>query len=582
MPARRLVSVCSLVGAVSLSVAGAAVSLTAAGVAVSLAAPAPAGAQTITLPGATTTTSTTVAPTTSTTRPAVTTTTRPAAASRPHATTATTQPAKSAKSGSGGVPGVPVGGPPTTTAPAGAKPAPMPDPTPILLQVDSDLEQLQAISDVKLAEDYVSKAQTRVTGAGAALLSARQDLATAQAAQAKAESAKADAAGHLRRLAIDAYVGVGYTTPGIDPTGGALGSQATPAGLSGVDAADAQEMLILVGQHARQSVDAAAHAVTAAAKTTKTAEAVYQKQEVAVSAAEAQLLAARQTLNVITTAATTPGAAAATPVSELLAAEKSGRALTPADLPTATTTAPGVVPAADQLADPVTNPSAASTGHATSPAILGPSELNVFQLAEWWQSLDRKPNLTVPIDDLIASYAKWGTKLDVDYAVAFAQSIVETGSFSFPSYGQLTDKDNNFAGIGACDSCAHGWSFPTADAGVLAQLELLHEYATTSPLPKGIPNAIGGSGIGGCCATWTQLAGKWASSTVYGISIMTVYHQMLTWLIPQEEMSAGLIAQSQPASAQGPELAPLPKGIQKPKSTTSTTAAAPGPKKGKG
>jgi hypothetical protein len=188
----------------------------------------------------------------------------------------------------------------------------------------------------------------------------------------------------------------------------------------------------------------------------------------------------------------------------------------------------------------------------------------------------------VPIDQLIDSYTKWGQKLGIRDDIAFAQSIIETGFFSFPSYGQLTSKDNNFAGIGACDTCSHGWTFPTADTGVAAQLELLHLYATDKPWPKAIPNVIGGTSIGGCCDTWSKLAGRWASSTVYGISIMTVYHQMLTWLIPQQEMAVGLIAPSSPA-AQGPELAPLPgapakaagaKGVAasgRPGATTTTT-----------
>ncbi len=510
---------------------------------------APAAHAQVILPGAATTTSAPTPATTSTTaapapvrpNPATQAPAAPAPAAMKPATTTTTK-----KGAAAGVPAIPVGGPPTTVAPAGAKPAPMPDPTAILLQVDSDIQQLQAISDVKLAQDFVSKAETVVAEAGAALLTARQNLAAAQAAQAAAHSAQDHAASRLRQLAIDAYVGVGYTTPGIDPTGGAVGTQATPAGISGIDATDAQEMLILVGQHARQSVERASTQVTAAVRAVKAADVAYQKRVATVSAAQTHLISARQTLDVVTTAATTPGAAAATPVSQLMAAEQSGRALTVADLPTASRVA--------------------------SPPILGPSELNAFQLAAWWSTSSRKPNLTVPIDDLIASYAKWGTRLDVDFAVAFAQSIVETGSFSFPSYGQLTAKDNNFAGIGACDSCAHGWSFPTADAGVLAQLELLHEFATTAPWPKDIPNAIGGSGIGGCCATWTQLAGKWASSTTYGISIMTIYHQMLTWLIPEAEVNAGLIAPT-PAAAQGPDLAPLPKGAKQPATPPATTAS---------
>jgi hypothetical protein len=193
-------------------------------------------------------------------------------------------------------------------------------------------------------------------------------------------------------------------------------------------------------------------------------------------------------------------------------------------------------------------------------------------LTAWWATLNRKPNITVPINKLIESYAAWGQKLGVRYDVAFAQSIIETGYFSFPSFGQLTPKDNNFAGIGACDTCAHGWSFPTADTGVQAQLELLREYATNAPLPAGVKNVIGGTGVGGCCQTWTQLAGKWASSTVYGISIMTVYHRMLSWLIPQEELAVGLIAPTSPA-AKGPELAPLPGGTKPAAGPASKPAA---------
>ena len=39
---------------------------------------------------------------------------------------------------------------------------------------------------------------------------------------------------------------------------------------------------------------------------------------------------------------------------------------------------------------------------------------------------------------------------------------------------------------------------------------------------------------------------------------MTIYNQMLTWLIPQRLLAAGLIAAPPPAPAKGPTLAPLP------------------------
>ena len=112
------------------------------------------------------------------------------------------------------------------------------------------------------------------------------------------------------------------------------------------------------------------------------------------------------------------------------------------------------------------------------------------------------------------------------------------GSSPSPPYGQLTPKDNNFAGIGACDSCAHGWSFPTAQTGVRAQLELLEAYASPSRWPTPL---LGPVGVGRCCPTWMALAGKWASSLVYGISIMTIYNQMLDLADPAAAGAAGLL-----------------------------------------
>jgi hypothetical protein len=498
-----------------------------------------------------------------------TTTTRPSTSSTTAKATTTTKPNPGT-----GVPSVPVGGPPTTAAPAGAKPAPapQPDPNPIVSQVDSDLAQLTAISEYKTAQSLVAKAQDQVTAAGATLLTARQALDRAQSVQNAAQKAKGSADVQLRQLALAAYMGIGYSSPGADSAGGG-GTVATPGGLTGIEAADAQEMLILVGQHARQNDDDAVKILAATKRSTADALRVYQKDQSAVSGAENALINAQQTLKVITTAATTPGAASAGDLPTL----QLDSAAQPATPTTTTTTIPA---GPNGLQNAVTN-SALPTP--VSPDILSTPELNAQQLQAWWATLNRKPNVTVPINDLISSYEKWGKLLGVRYDLAFAQSIIETGYFSFPAYGQLTSKDNNFAGIGACDTCAHGWSFPTADTGVEAQLELLYEYSTNKALPAGIKNVIGGTGVGGCCQTWTQLAGKWASSTVYGISIMTVYNQMLLWLIPQEEMTDGLIAPNSVA-ARGPELAPLPgspstaagkKGPGQP-STTTTTAPAGG------
>jgi hypothetical protein len=202
-------------------------------------------------------------------------------------------------------------------------------------------------------------------------------------------------------------------------------------------------------------------------------------------------------------------------------------------------------------------------------------------MARWFASTREKPNVTVPMSRLAQDYVDAGEQTGVRADLAFAQSIVETGYFSFPSYGQLTAADNNFAGIGACDTCAHGWKFPDAATGVGAQLELLEAYA--SPTPVATP-LLGSIGVGGCCPTWLALAGKWASSTAYGIAILTVYQEMLNWLIPQRLVDAGLLAPPKPPKA-APVTSPptakssSPGNNQSPPvpTTTPPTTASPGP-----
>jgi hypothetical protein len=70
------------------------------------------------------------------------------------------------------------------------------------------------------------------------------------------------------------------------------------------------------------------------------------------------------------------------------------------------------------------------------------------------------------------------------------------------------------------------------------------------------------------------LAGKWASSLVYGISIMTIYHHMLAWVIPQRLVAAGLLAPMAPAPAKGPTRATLPAKSSPAKSSPANKPAA--------
>lgn len=195
-------------------------------------------------------------------------------------------------------------------------------------------------------------------------------------------------------------------------------------------------------------------------------------------------------------------------------------------------------------AEQLTNAKLAAAGRAVLPTtgtplptIMGPVALSAGELAGWFTTKGFAANTTVAMPDLAGYYVTAGTAAGLRGDIAFAQSIVETGYFSFPSGGQLLGSDNNFAGIGACDTCAHGWRFPTAQTGVAAQVQLLQAYAS----PKKIPTPLVGKvSVAGCCSTWLALTGVWATASNYGYVILTVYKEILDWVIPQRVAAAGL------------------------------------------
>jgi mannosyl-glycoprotein endo-beta-N-acetylglucosaminidase len=463
------------------------------------------------------------------------------AATSTTSTTSTTKPPKSPTTTAPGVPHVPVGGPATTTVPPkkGAKPAPPPpppNPGPILTSVDTDLSQLQAISEYRLARNDVAAKQQEVAGADVILVGDQKVLDRARTAEQKAQYVALNASQRLRGLAVAAYIGLGYTTPAAGPQmlpGGYLGTVSTPGGLTAIQANEVEVTLRLVGQQERADVATSQHQVKLAEKVTAGALKTVQGAQHRLSTAQGNLLASKHNLVLVTEAAITPGLAAAMGVSSGTGSSTS-------------TTAPA--PAATQIQGAVD--ASASLPAPTSPTILGQPVMTGAELAAWFASTGHKANTTVPMAQLAADYQAAGKATGVRDDLAFAQSIIETGYFSFPSYGQLTAKDNNFAGIGACDSCATGWSFPNAAHGVGAQLELLEAYASTKPVKT--PLLPGNVGVGGCCQTWVQLAGVWASSIVYGISIMTIYNQMLSWVIPERLVAAGLEKPPAPAAPAPP------------------------------
>jgi Mannosyl-glycoprotein endo-beta-N-acetylglucosaminidase len=170
---------------------------------------------------------------------------------------------------------------------------------------------------------------------------------------------------------------------------------------------------------------------------------------------------------------------------------------------------------------------------ASSP-ILGPSALTAQQLADWVRASGHVPRITVPLDELAQDYITEGENAGVRGDVAFAQSILETYWFTFPGGGQVAGADNNFAGIGACDSCKHGFTFPDARTGVRAQMQALRIYVdpdlteTTLKQPLVMPKMLD-LGFRGKVQTWWDLWGTWATGAFYGQRVYDIYQRMVAF-----------------------------------------------------
>lgn len=190
---------------------------------------------------------------------------------------------------------------------------------------------------------------------------------------------------------------------------------------------------------------------------------------------------------------------------------------------------------------------------AASP-IMGPNALDVDDLVRKVHDADVTVRLTVPLEELAAMFLEEGEAEGVRGDVAFAQSILETGSFTNPATGsKVVFTDNNFAGIGACDSCEHGRVFRTAREGVRAQIQALRTYAdptVDSPddyahemvLPKQLEWIRAGK-----TPTWYELTGKWATGAAYGLHIFDVYRDMYAMRTADDESSPTVLSAPEPA-----------------------------------
>ncbi|MCU1499531.1 MAG: Mannosyl-glycoprotein endo-beta-N-acetylglucosaminidase [Acidimicrobiales bacterium] len=168
-------------------------------------------------------------------------------------------------------------------------------------------------------------------------------------------------------------------------------------------------------------------------------------------------------------------------------------------------------------------------------AIIGMPRLDAEDLAGWFETSPYRPRVTTPISDYAAWFIAEGASEGIRGDIAFAQAVLETGGFANEDSVQA----NNFSGIGHCDSCPSGWTFPSPQLGVRAQIQLLKSYAIRKPdyVHPLVDKRL--RGPAGCCSTWGDLTTRWATDPGYGPKVMFLYTSIVTYALARRAAGEG-------------------------------------------
>jgi hypothetical protein len=173
--------------------------------------------------------------------------------------------------------------------------------------------------------------------------------------------------------------------------------------------------------------------------------------------------------------------------------------------------------------------------------VMGDAQLTADDVSAWFAARGAKYQLAgnMSMRDLIDIYFQEGAAEHIRPELAFAQSVIETGSFGHAL-------DNNYGGIGACDSCNGEIAFPTPRDGVRGQMQLLRNFADPTSLASGLANPPSPEIFGrdpsaaaasfdhyvakGRIPTWNLMGnGNWATDPNYASKVLVVYFDMVTF-----------------------------------------------------
>lgn len=164
--------------------------------------------------------------------------------------------------------------------------------------------------------------------------------------------------------------------------------------------------------------------------------------------------------------------------------------------------------------------------------IMGQAAATVQQMQTYIKKVN--PKVSDSVIKMIPLYISEGAIEGVRGDVAFAQSCLETGNFTF-SGSAVTLDQNNFCGMGVTKNGVKGNSFKSPAEGIRAQIQHLQAYASTDRLKQTIvdPRYIY---VTRGCAEYVEYLGiqenpqhqGWAAGKDYGNKIIAILNSILS------------------------------------------------------
>ena len=168
----------------------------------------------------------------------------------------------------------------------------------------------------------------------------------------------------------------------------------------------------------------------------------------------------------------------------------------------------------------------ASSGTDGYTKIMGNAVATAEQMKAYLKA--KNPSVAQSVLDMVPLYLSEGKAEGVRGDIAFAQSCLETGNFTF-SGSAVTLSQNNFCGMGVTANGMKGNSFDTPQFGIRAQVQHLKAYASTDALKNACIDPRFRYVTRGCAEYVEWLGQKenpngkgWAAGAGYGEKILSI------------------------------------------------------------